>query len=585
MPAALQNSSLVPRRSSATAARTERVALVSRQHKVGPTSQRSVYTHEPAVVPNRRTTNSGMFFHALLVVGIALTDGAKNDPSPLSNHHGSAVTDIGLCAAPCSPPIGDCERDLAGIWERVDTLQVCVAKCSACAQCTHVSFSTEQRECFWWRFCDLQILHTSAHDSSRSFRTLAVKRAGGRRGSDGVKMRGGRHKVHDASAEYLRTDFIPASPSLTPEMLDRGIELAHADERLACFFRRSAHRPVTIAAIGGSITELGGYHRKLAEWLRARHPRTQAALPNRIINLGVGGNGPGMNTMCLTSLLPAPPDLVLLEYAVNIVERKELEFYDTLLRQFRAAGVPTVAVNADRYDEQGHMRCKCANPAGFSRYEPTGFVREMEQLARQHATPIISLRHAVQPEIGRPGFTIKEFMNDCRHPNDRGSEWISHLIAEALVRANGVNTTCTGNAKRRRARAWPAEVQGAAFCLRGNALREATLSSEGFQYFSGRKPGWYANRTGSTLRIKARVALLNGASSKTNQSMKSVLQLGFLYSCLTLTFIRLNPNPDSNLTLTTQVSSELASPHGFGRGLLRASVHLRCPRVYRWIRA
>ena len=109
--------------------------------------------------------------------------------------------------------------------------------------------------------------------------------------------------------------------------------------------------------------------------------------------------------MFLTSLLPAPPDLVLLEYAVNIVERKELEFYDTLLRQFRAAGVPTVAVNADRYDEQGHMRCKCANPAGFSRYEPTGFVREMEQLARQHATPIISLRHAVQPEIGRPGFT------------------------------------------------------------------------------------------------------------------------------------------------------------------------------------
>ena len=99
----------------------------------------------------------------LLLVGIALTDGAKDDPSPLSNHHGSAVTDIGLCAAPCSPPIGDCERDLAGIWERVDTLQVCVAKCSACAQCTHVSFSTEQRECFWWRFCDLQNLHTHAY--------------------------------------------------------------------------------------------------------------------------------------------------------------------------------------------------------------------------------------------------------------------------------------------------------------------------------------------------------------------------------------------------------------------------------------
>ena len=122
---------------------------------------------------------------------------------------------------------------------------------------------------------------------------------------------------------------------LTTEQLSDGVERAGRDDALACFVQKAAVRPVRVIALGGSVTAglsfsvLTGdalernhilYHRKLALWMRMQWPRTQSNTSVR--NCGLPGAGPAFSALCFQSVVLAHrPDLVLLEYAVNVVEK------------------------------------------------------------------------------------------------------------------------------------------------------------------------------------------------------------------------------------------------------------------------
>ena len=114
----------------------------------------------------------------------------------------------------------------------------------------------------------------------------------------------------------------------------RGLLHSHsASHRLPCFVAAASRRPVTIAALGGSITSglafgtfTGDdhirshwlYHRKLASWLSRTWPNTNGDARNNSYNAGLPAVGPAFSTLCLHSLLPKvepPVDLVLLECA------------------------------------------------------------------------------------------------------------------------------------------------------------------------------------------------------------------------------------------------------------------------------
>ena len=132
--------------------------------------------------------------------------------------------------------------------------------------------------------------------------------------------------VSGSSSAALQSNNIPR----------RGLLHSHsASHRLPCFVAAASRRPVTIAALGGSITSglafgtfTGDdhirshwlYHRKLASWLSRTWPNTNGNARNNSYNAGLPAVGPAFSTLCLHSLLPKvepPVDLVLLECAIS----------------------------------------------------------------------------------------------------------------------------------------------------------------------------------------------------------------------------------------------------------------------------
>ena len=234
----------------------------------------------------------------------------------------------------CGPPCGggkklsDCHRDLAGTWSDVSTLAACTELCQRCDQCRFVSYSARQRECQWNRHCAPQTTFAKSH---RSFHAYGVRR--------------GAHAYNMSTGISSYTSFVAP---LDTTMLSDGILGAQADPRLSCFMQTAARRPVTIGALGGSITAGSGlnvasrgggprwlYPKRLVAWLAARWPHQANA---SLLNLGIPGTGPTMFALCLQSLLAAPPDLVLLEFGINAAAA-ELRWFEVLLRVLRRAQV------------------------------------------------------------------------------------------------------------------------------------------------------------------------------------------------------------------------------------------------------
>ena len=238
------------------------------------------------------------------------------------NMHGVATGLIAtdrLCGPPCGVKPSDCARGLAGTWPGVSTLAACRSACLRCDRCRFVSYSVRQRKCLWNRHCAPQPVFGRAHEG---FDTFGVRRG-------------------------IRSYNISSSRPLDAPMLSVGV-LGTQNDRLSCFMRTAARRPVTIGALGGSITAGSAQHlerahggkawlypKRLVAWLAARWPHQANA---SLFNLGIPGTGPTMFALCLQSLLAGPPDLVLLEFGINAAAG-ELHWFGLLLRVLRRAQV------------------------------------------------------------------------------------------------------------------------------------------------------------------------------------------------------------------------------------------------------
>ena len=290
----------------------------------------------------------------------------------MSGVRGSVMS--GVCANSCHAQDSAC----ATVWDAANanaSLANCEAACRQCAQCRFASFSLAEGVCVWQERCKLLQL------PGEDFRTLKLKRQRSRRQERALAPASttpgpgctGASCLHSLQSMMARSRGQPNSSSrlprnwLLPSMLEQGVTPAPGDDRLGCFLRGCAARPVVVAAFGGSVTsglaykvlsakDQGGedfahlYHRQLARWMGARWPVTQSRATelNQSINLGVPGTGPALTALCLTSMQPRPPDLALVEFGIN-ANARDLPHYTTLLRSLRDAGVATVVVNVERY--------------------------------------------------------------------------------------------------------------------------------------------------------------------------------------------------------------------------------------------
>jgi lysophospholipase L1-like esterase len=185
-------------------------------------------------------------------------------------------------------------------------------------------------------------------------------------------------------------------------------QLSRGDlSRLATVFARAQRgEPITLGVIGGSITAgalattaQNSYAGRLLDWLRKRFPRCDI----RMINAGVGGTGSMYGALRVgRELLPALPDFVVVEFAVND-NWTDGEAFEGLVRQLLA---------------------QPNNPAVlllFMMWEKGGNDQQMQaKVGAHYRLPMVSFRDALWPEMAAGRLNWSDYIADNVHPTDAG---------------------------------------------------------------------------------------------------------------------------------------------------------------------
>ena len=193
-------------------------------------------------------------------------------------------------------------------------------------------------------------------------------------------------------------------------------------DTLGRFFEKAAKGgPVTVAFLGGSITEGAGasnpsksWRALTSEWLKNRYPNAEWTF----LNAGVGGTGSGLGVYRLHQevLDRAKPDLVFVEFAVNdeyLGERaKVVAPMEGIVRQIRATNPDANIVlvyTVSRKILEAH-KSGASTPA-------TGFQKEV---ARHYSLPEIDFQADIFAMAESPDFRWEDYWADAAHPKDSG---------------------------------------------------------------------------------------------------------------------------------------------------------------------
>jgi len=282
-------------------------------------------------------------------------------------------------------------------------------------------------------------------------------------------------------AEATLRELWPQSRLLLSTMqLDHGLEVVGSDTGAACArsVLRNRQRPLSIAAIGGSITAGSSfttstgsaaflYHQKVLSALNFFFRAPQGHL---FKNGGVPGTGPTYMEHCVHDHMPSKPDVILVEYAVN-TDHNPAAFERLLRRLLLLPHAPAlIVVNAHRWrtirpvdgrtDKCWHHYSPLdlttnktqwlaqtwgnarvwADPASFDQvadalpnFKFTDSINSDEDaiadLCRHYNVPLVSLRSAVMPAVRTGRLHLPDFMHDCKHPNGAGHTFLAQLVS------------------------------------------------------------------------------------------------------------------------------------------------------------
>jgi lysophospholipase L1-like esterase len=204
------------------------------------------------------------------------------------------------------------------------------------------------------------------------------------------------------------------------------------------FAKLKAGKPVTIAFLGGSITQTDkGYCDQSVAWLQARYP----ASVMKTVNAGIGGTGSDFGAFRLGSqVLAHQPDLVFVEFAVNDQKKDPgliQEAMEGIVRQIRRHSAFTDICFV--YTLTGDM----APTLQQGQLPPSA--RAMEAVAQHYGIPTVHMGlEAVAlaaagklvfmgPKAGPPGKLV--FSSDNVHPYvETGHRLYSEALARAYLR-------------------------------------------------------------------------------------------------------------------------------------------------------
>jgi hypothetical protein len=189
----------------------------------------------------------------------------------------------------------------------------------------------------------------------------------------------------------------------------------------AVFEKARLGEPVTVAAVGGSITAGGSqtqdpanrYVEQVAKWFESNFPKSKISF----VNAGIGGTNSFYGAMRLQrDVLAKKPDLVIVEWAVNNHAGRDFaESYEGVLRQLlRAPG--NIAVI-----ELFFMHKDGENAQMWQ-----------EILGRHYQLPMVSFRDALWPELTSGRVQWDDLYADVVHPKDAGHLFAGTLLADLL---------------------------------------------------------------------------------------------------------------------------------------------------------
>ncbi|MDR3708353.1 MAG: SGNH/GDSL hydrolase family protein [Capsulimonadaceae bacterium] len=181
-----------------------------------------------------------------------------------------------------------------------------------------------------------------------------------------------------------------------------------------------AGQPITVAAIGGSITagaraskwELN-YCSQVGAWWKKAFPKSNVT----VVNAGIGATGSNYAALrAQRDLLSKHPDAVVVEFAVNdAMSAVSQPGYEGLLRQILSQPQQPAVVMMFMMHEGG------ANAQDFE-----------VPLGKLYNLPMISYRDAAWPLIQGGNCKWEDLMADGVHPNDAGHALAAKLITSFL---------------------------------------------------------------------------------------------------------------------------------------------------------
>lgn len=183
--------------------------------------------------------------------------------------------------------------------------------------------------------------------------------------------------------------------------------------------RAAAGEPVTVAFLGGSITQgsLSStpetcYAYLVCRWWQEKFPNAKIAY----VNAGIGGTTSQFGTARVgEDVLRHRPDFVLTEFAVNDDNTPHFrETYEGLVRSILQAGPALLLMNNVCYDSGDNAQ---------DQHLP---------VAQHYGLPMVSMKPTIYASLQRGEMTNRDITPDDLHPNDAGHALVAQVICHLL---------------------------------------------------------------------------------------------------------------------------------------------------------
>lgn len=214
------------------------------------------------------------------------------------------------------------------------------------------------------------------------------------------------------------------------------------------FFKLRNNMPLTVAYLGGSITEGAGVDReqdcwrcKITEWFRKNYPKSEIIE----INAGIGGTASDFGMFrCDSQVLASAPDLIFVEFAVNDTTiSNSLVTMETVIRKIMRSNPITDIVLVETATQSMHR--------SFLNNESVESVETYKKISKYYGIDIINVGEEIISRVdGNEGGWDKYTM-DTVHPNAIGyslyTNEIIKYLSENLVMPSPITSDVFQNAK------------------------------------------------------------------------------------------------------------------------------------------